>query len=330
MNVKISVIVPVYNNEKYLERCINSLIKQTLKEIEIILINDCSTDGSLNILKEYEKKYSDKIVVISHKEKKGPGGSRNTGIDMAHGEYIGFVDSDDEVSCDMFEYLYKIAKRANYDLVDCKFFDEYLKKNTLTTDKRSLGVLNSEKRKLFIVNPGYVWSKIIKKSILNDNNIRFREKIAYEDFDFMPIVILFCNKICATSKVLYNYRYNNKSITNNYKSNVHVDEKLEAMKKLVERFKQLKMYDEYRDEITYLIYETYSNMIQAILVLEKKADLKLFKKLHDVFLEVVDYDYHDNKYIAQLDKKDRLFAEINNKDYTLILKNCSDLLNNTI
>lgn len=328
MSIKISIIVPVYNSEKYLRRCLDSLVNQTLKDIEIILVNDCSTDGSLNILNKYEIEYPNKITIVNLKENKGPGGARNAGIDLANGEYIGFVDSDDEVSCEMFEYLYKIAKRADYDMVDCKFFNEYLNTNILSTDKNAAGILNLEKRRLIITNPGYVWSKIIRRSILKNNTIRFREKVAYEDLEFIPIVILFCKKICTTNKVLYNYKYNSESITNYYTNEVHVNQKLDSMRAFVSKFKELGVYDDYREEITYLIYKTYANMIQSVLVLEKSIDLQLFKRLHDFFFEVVDYDYSNNKYIANISKKDRLFAEINNKDYTAIINNCSDLLDN--
>lgn len=327
--IKVSIVVPVYNCEKYLKRCLDSLVNQTLKEIEIIIINDCSTDNSFNIAKSYESMYKEKVKIINVNKNRGCGGARNAGIDIAKGKYIGFVDGDDDVALDMFEQLYKIANRADYDMVDCKFFDEYRNQEIITTCKESMGILNTEKRKKLIASPGYVWSKIVKRNILIDNNIRFRENVAYEDFDFTPIVMLFCKKVCATNKILYNYRYNKLSITNEYTRNIHVDDKIIAMRELVNGFKNLNEYDKYRDEITYLIYLTYSNMIQAILVLEKeKLNIDLFKKLHDFFFEVVDYDYSDNKYIVNMSKKDRLFADINNMDYKYILNNCSDLLNN--
>ena len=103
MKIKVSIIVPVYNNEKYLRRCLESLVNQSLKDIEIILINDCSTDKSIDILNGYEEKYSEKITLINLNENKRPGGARNRGIEAAKGEYLGFVDSDDYVEKDMYE-----------------------------------------------------------------------------------------------------------------------------------------------------------------------------------------------------------------------------------
>ena len=161
--IKVSIIVSIYNCENYLKRCLDSLVNQTLKEIEIILVDDCLTDNIRNILEKYIEKYYDKIKVINLIEKRGVGGARNVGLECAKWRYIGFVDGDDDVSLEMFERLYKIAYRFDYDIVDCKFFNEYTNENMITTCKDALGILNLEKRKLVVSNPGYVWSKIIKK-----------------------------------------------------------------------------------------------------------------------------------------------------------------------
>jgi len=317
MSIKVSIIVPVYNSEKYLKKCLDSLVNQSLEEIEIILINDCSTDDSLSILNSYKEQYPDKVIVKNLTENRGPGGTRNLGIQAAKGEYIGFVDSDDDVSYEMFEKLFKIAKRANYDMVDCAFYDEALNKNVKTTPKEALGELNSEKRKLIIINSGYMWNKIIKRDIIISNSIRFREKTAYEDLEFIPLVILFCKKICATNMVLYNYRLNDSSITRKYNTKVHIYEKMDSTRALVEKFKEVNAYDDYREEITSRVYNIYVNIIQTTIALEKtkNVNVQLFKELHDFFFEVVDYDYSNNKYIMQMDEKDKFFAELNNNDY---------------
>ena len=108
-DVKVSIIVPAFNTEKYLPECLDSVVNQTLKDIEIICIDNCSTDNTLNILNEYAKKDS-RIKVIANKVNKGVANSRNLGLDSASGEYVGFVDSDDFIELDMFEKLYKVAK----------------------------------------------------------------------------------------------------------------------------------------------------------------------------------------------------------------------------
>ena len=111
---KVSVIVPVYNTEKYLEKCLNSLINQTLHDIEVICVNDGSTDNSLNILNQYAQK--DNRIKIINQENKMQGAARNAGTQIAAGEYIGFVDSDDWIDLDYFEKLYNAATKYNLDI----------------------------------------------------------------------------------------------------------------------------------------------------------------------------------------------------------------------
>ena len=124
MNPQISVIVPIYNVEKYLAKCIDSIINQTLTNIEIILVNDGSTDNSRKIIDKYDKK--DSRIKVIHKKNGGQGSARNAGLDIAKGEYIGFVDSDDWIDSNMYENLYNAAISNNADIVVCnrKVFDE--------------------------------------------------------------------------------------------------------------------------------------------------------------------------------------------------------------
>ena len=113
---KVSVIIPVYKTEDYLRKCLDSVCNQTLKDIEIICINDCSPDGCLEILKEYASK-DERIKIIDFKENKGAACARNAGIDAAQGEYLGFVDSDDFIDLDFYEKLYIKAKETNAQIV---------------------------------------------------------------------------------------------------------------------------------------------------------------------------------------------------------------------
>ena len=119
--IKVSVVVPVYNTEKYLRRCLDSLVNQTLKDIEIIVIDDASPDNANEILKEYEKKYKDKVKVFHNKTNKGIGYNRNFGIKKATGKYVLFVDSDDFVDEQTCEKMYEKASKDDLDLVICKF-----------------------------------------------------------------------------------------------------------------------------------------------------------------------------------------------------------------
>ncbi|OOM79948.1 glycosyltransferase [Clostridium sp. BL-8] len=324
MNIKVSIIVPVYNSRKYLRRCLDSIVSQSLEEIEIILINDFSTDESIGILKEYKQKYRSKIIIIDLKENKKPGGARNEGMKIAKGEYIGFVDSDDYVEKEMYEELYKLAKQGNYDMVDCGFDNKSAGKMALSTVKEVWGELNTEKRRHLIAYPGFVWSKIFKRSILIDNNIRFREKITFEDVDFLPIVMLYLKNVYASDLVLYYYTNNSKSITSDSHVKIQINDKMEALRCLVKKFKELNVYGDYKDEITFTIYNMYIYMVKfyALGGSEENVNYEMFRELQEFFFELVDYDYHTNKYILDLDKKKRMYAELNNADYRLILDTC--------
>ena len=159
MKPKISVIVPIYNVEEYLEKCLDSLVNQTLKDIEIILINDGSPDNSEAIVKKYLKKYKEKIVY--HKKKnEGQGIARNYGINLAKGDFISFVDSDDYIDLTMFEKLYNKAIEEKSDIVASVGFIEV--KNEIETINNE-HFEHSDNMKKYILNNSGPWGKIIKK-----------------------------------------------------------------------------------------------------------------------------------------------------------------------
>ena len=321
MTIKISVIVPVYNARVYLDRCLDSLIKQTLEEIEIIIINDCSTDRGIEIMDHYQKTYPDKIRLIHLEKNRGPGGARNVGLSIAKGEYIGFVDSDDYVDHSMYEQLYHIAKEGNYDMVDCGFHNMKAKQCALSTTIHSWGNLNLEKRRLLVAYPGFIWSKIIRHSILTDHHLLFRENVAFEDMDFLPIVFLHLTRVYATNLVLYHYTNNTKSITSTGESRIQVGARMSALRILFGTFKTYGIFNDYKDELAFTVYHSYVYMLKyyTLCVENQFLTYDMFKELHDFFFELVDYPYMENQYICSLEKKKRMYAELNNYNYKTIL-----------
>ncbi|AQR96931.1 glycosyltransferase family 2 protein [Clostridium saccharoperbutylacetonicum] len=319
--IKVSIIVPVHNSEIYLHKCLDSLVNQSLEEIEIILINDNSTDESINILQEYKNRYPNKIILIDLKEIQGPGGARNEGLNIASGQYIGFVDSDDYVEIEMFEELYNLAISGNYDMVDCCFENKRVEKFALSTTENTWGKLNIEKRRQLIAYPGFLWSKIIKRNILIDNHIRFREKVTYEDMDFLPVVMLYLKSVYATDLLLYYYENNLHSITNSYEKDIQIKDKMAALKALVEKFNELNAYEDYKEEITFQVYNTYMHMVKfcTFYLDDNEVNYSIYKELQEFFFKLVNHDYKNNKYIAKLDKKNRMYADLNNIDYRIIL-----------
>lgn len=203
---KVSVIVPVYNAEQKLNRCMESLFGQTLREMEFIFVNDASTDGSLQILIDAEAKDS-RIKVIDCTENSGAGGARNVGLDYAEGEYIGFVDADDFIKNDMYEELYTKAKTGDYDIVDCPLYN--MKNDSIRPaaihDMFCDRELTTEQRELLILSDGYIVTKIFKSSLISEYHVRFRPKVKVEDADFLLKLILHAEKLGNISDPKYIY-----------------------------------------------------------------------------------------------------------------------------
>ena len=177
--IKVSVIVPCYNTEKYLSKCLDSLVNQTLKEIEIVCVNDGSTDNTLSILREYESKYKDKIVIID-KPNEGTWDTRWAGIKKARGEYIGFIDSDDYVSPNFASKLYNAARKTNADLVVCGYDridldTQKLYSREMCRDSRSNFNINENPGNLLELN-GAQWNKLFKASILKKSHSDLKTK----------------------------------------------------------------------------------------------------------------------------------------------------------
>ncbi|WP_288695302.1 glycosyltransferase family 2 protein [uncultured Brachyspira sp.] len=234
--IKISVIVPVYNVEDYLKECLDSIINQTLKEIEILCIDDCGTDNSIDILKEYAKK-DDRIRIISHKENKGLGPARNTGIKESKGEYISFIDSDDYISRDYLENLYNTIIKYDTDIVSTinikRVVGEAISLYSININKylsifqkifnknhfEGISNANIKDEKENTKNYPFVvaWNKLYKRSFLLDNDLFFMDiKKGSEDEDFYQRLLLNSPSISYNHKSIYYYRERNYSLTEKY------------------------------------------------------------------------------------------------------------------
>ncbi len=212
--VKVSVIVPVYNVEKYLDQCLKSLVKQTLQEIEILVVNDGSPDGSQSIIDRYEARYPQKVFAFQ-KENGGLGDARNYGIERAQGEYIGFVDSDDWVEKRMFQSMYEEAIGTNSDVVICDFIEikdgqrlghvsyGYRGEHRETPINHYDFILNS-------LNPAAACNKLYKKSLFEIKEFPLQW---YEDMATTPVLLSYAHKITYLPSAFYYYRQGQQSIT---------------------------------------------------------------------------------------------------------------------
>ena len=207
---RISVIVPVYNAERYLNQCISSIANQTMKDIEIIAINDGSTDNSLNVLDDLSFKYKGRLKVFS-KENGGAGSARNIGIENSNGEFIKFVDADDYLKVDILEKMYTFAKESNVSLVRGNYqtiFGPFKMEDKCSwNDIRGNQIINLKQNKDYIVTetPG-IGNKLISRNLMGD--LRFPEKTKWEDLAIMPVVIASSEKLFHMDEPVYNYRVN--------------------------------------------------------------------------------------------------------------------------
>ena len=229
---RVSVIIPVYNTEKFIEKCLDSVCNQTLSDIEIICINDASTDNSLEILKHYASQ-DNRIQIINFEENKGAALARNTGIDAATGEYIGFVDSDDFVDLDFYEKLYDKAAVENADAVKGNIEDY----NTETKQAELTEFYNMNdkiRENKFYFHYGFT-SAIYKTSFLKANNIHFPADLIYfEDPYFSIMALLKYNKLEIVDDAKYYYTINQNSVS----KNINV-EKISDLVKSVDKIYEL-------------------------------------------------------------------------------------------
>lgn len=222
-SIKISVLIPCYNVEKYVDECISSVINQTLHDIEIICINDGSTDNTLSILEKY-KSTDDRIKIIN-KTNTGYGDSMNNGIDIARGEYIGIVESDDFIEPEMFQSLYDTACKNNVQIARCCYYmyqngnnkpvtNDFITKNKVLDPNIDTSV--------FWQVPS-IWASIYKREWLNENNIRFLPTpgASYQDTSFSFKAYACCNRFIMISNPYLHYRIDNMNSSVNSKNKTY-------------------------------------------------------------------------------------------------------------
>ncbi len=253
MSPKVSVIVPVYNVEKYLAKCLESLVLQSLEDIEIIVVNDGTKDNSQAIIDQYALEYSDKV--FSHiKENGGLGDARNFGLQFARAEYIGFVDSDDYVEQNMFKRLYEEAIHQNADLVLCDI--EYVWEGT-DRKKRLDGLKNIEgidARKSVFLSPLFAWNKLYHRDLLMKYNLHYPKRLWYEDIPVTIPLFAIAHKIAYVNEVLIHYVQRESSIMAS-KNTKKMHDIFEVLEQVYQYYVQTNLFEKYHNEIEYLYIE---------------------------------------------------------------------------
>lgn len=309
--IKVSIIIPVYNTEKYLDKCINSLINQTIKELEFIFVNDGSPDNSVNIIKKYQAK--DKRIKLLNKENGGQASARNLGLQKAKGEYIAFLDSDDYVKEDIYETLYNRAKKDDLDIVICNNFlvypDKIIKsENNITKEKEKIIL----PREYIMLSPGPC-DKLIKRTYLESQNFKFPEGIIYEDLASIPLLGLYNPKVVYLNECLYYYVQSDSSTmrNNEYKP------KYEDIFTSIEYLYNNMINKGYNQELEYLL--AYHFLYLGSLNFYKYQKYQNINKIADKMKEYFP-NWHKNKLVQdKFTKKQILYMKLfYHKKYFLI------------
>ena len=255
---KVSVIVPVYNVEKYITRCLTSLINQTLDDLQIIVVNDGSQDGSEQIIKQFKRNYNNIIYVT--KENGGLSSARNFGLIYATGEYIAFLDSDDYVDRNTYKKMYEKAKETNSDYVECDFIWQYPDRQKIDT-----GYRYKDKKEMFEKARVIAWNKLIKREIIIDNKLEFPMGLNYEDIEFFYKLIPYINSFAFVEDPLIYYVQRENSIVNKQDSKTR--QIFRVLDDVIEYYKKIGLYNEYEKHIEYtcariLLCSSLKRMIQ--------------------------------------------------------------------
>ena len=281
----VSVIVPFYNVENYIEKCLNTLVHQTLEDIEIILVNDGSQDRSMVVVKKFLEQYPDKITYLE-KENGGLSDARNYAIPYAKGEYIAFLDSDDYVEKTMYKDMYELAKKEDSDMVECNFYWEYPDKK-----KEDIGVVYNGKKEMLEKVRVVAWNKLIKKEVLEKSKVTFPKGYRYEDVEFTYKLIPYLDKVSFLKKPCIHYIQREGSISNN--QNERNKEIFDVLEHVIDFYKENDLYEEYKDELEYL-YVRYA-FCSSLLRIVKIKDEFVQRKLLDLTWEKVNTTFPEWK-----------------------------------
>lgn len=311
---KVSVIVPVYNVERYLAKCLDSLVNQSLQNIEIVIVNDGSSDGSASIIKQYSEKYPDKVKAFT-KENGGLSDARNFGIDKATGDHFGFVDSDDHVSETMFEEMLGLAVKHDAEMVICniqKVDEEGNVTQKLTQIPNMTEKIDLETNfSVFSDLSYFACNKLFRKELFAYK--RFKKGVHFEDIQLIPQLLLECKTLAQTQNFHYQYLERSDSI-----SKTHNEKGLDILKAVedVEEFfktskyslktKELKGFQVLEGIYTFLAYLAFVKNETQFYKMSRELDI--FIKKRDIKMkDILCYSRFDKNYLLSLPVKKIIF-----------------------
>ncbi|MBR1825780.1 MAG: glycosyltransferase [Alphaproteobacteria bacterium] len=298
---KISVIIPVYNVEQYLRQCLDSVVNQTLREIEIICVDDGSTDSSLDILREYAA--NDKRVTVLKQENLHAGVARNAGLAIAKGEYLSFLDSDDFFELNMLEDVYRKAEHEKADIV---MFNTYLYDEQQCEDKEVNWTLKTENlpeifnykdvpNKIFNLSNCWVWNRLYNRSFIKQSNLHFQNTAFSNDIYFSCMTMVLASKICYLNNRLCHYRTNqtksNNITSDNYRLK-YPTASLQCFQMLFQKLNAIKIYEEITESFLSVCTQNLYWSMQCMLAKEES-----FKEFTDYFITNLKNIYVSSKFL---------------------------------
>lgn len=317
MTPLVSIIVPVHNAAHLLEKTMGNIILQSLGTkqpgaVEVILIDDASTDSSPALLMSLKQQFPTVVNLKLLEKNGGVGAARNEGLDLAKGEYVCFIDCDDMIDHTFCEKLYAVSDGA--DIVECYYYDEENKGFVTTVPKECRGVmLDDELHCLLLAQGGYVWGKLIKRSFLREHNMRFREEHLFEDVDFSALLYARAEKINFVEEPLFIYKETEGGATDKLNKQIYFDKIIEGVYAMDNALKPLPNYKAIRPgaEVIYTLFlqRAMSNVYMArdTGALTKEMDRQLMRHVKTAYRELIKTPLTENPYMKyQALSKDRL------------------------
>lgn len=322
--MKLSIIVPVYNmaSDNKLSFCMDSLLSQNLSDYEIIAIDDCSTDNSLEVLKGYEERNPEVVRVIHSPVNKHQGGAKNIGIKAALGEWIGFIDADDWIDPDMYRLMLEKARDTGADMVGCDL--------TLVTDHTyevsdvvesnghadQSGILDHDRKKSLILDGGRLVVKIYKRENLLKNELFFPENIFYEDNAMSNSFLLTAEHYEYMAKPWYYYYQHGSSTVHSFSERMCLD-RMEAARIMVSEAKRLGFFDEFRSEIEFEFTQLfYVNTLFTYMPCVKPARISFVRDLTRELLKTFPDFAKNSYYIDRVNAEEKKLVDMACKSAT--------------
>ena len=308
----VSIIIPAYNVEDYITLCLNSIVNQSYKKLEIIVINDGSTDDTLKKIKSIK----DKRIVLINEENSGQSVARNKGLEKAKGKHIMFVDADDFISNDLVEKMVKIAKKEKSEIVYCDYY-KYYNINKLSYEYLVPLALHNYKNSPIISMPGPT-CKLISKELIKRIDFKFPENIIFEDNAVIPFLIANSNRTSYLKEACYYYLQREGSSLNKDKYSKKFEDIFKSLEILYNHFDSNKLLKKYYDELEYIFIE-YLIHAAGLKFLKYKEGISPLYKIREVMKNTFP-KWKKNKYYKKMSLKYKIVCNLIYKRRTNLLK----------